>query len=294
MGKVADGVAIIFRDVTALRQEENQLKQYRHIFSHMQEAIIVTDLDGNIIDWNPASETMFGYTRERILGQHTNILTENPDGAPLKQNYKTILKNGDVWTGEYEFVREDRSKGIASTVFALLRNDQGEAYGTVGLCHDLTERKRLEERLMVKSQELQEKNLALNTLLRHAEAERLRACEQVIGELTRKVNEKIFRILELKAKPYAIETQAKLLLEELGVATEVKEFKRSDPVLKLTDKELEVAQLIRLGKTTEEIAFILEKSPDTVRLQRISIRKKLGLGNKERNLASYLKKLDLS
>ncbi|MGC8660586.1 MAG: PAS domain S-box protein, partial [Desulfomonilaceae bacterium] len=46
MGKVRDGVALFFHDVTASRSEEAQLKHYRHIFSHMDEAIIVTDLDG--------------------------------------------------------------------------------------------------------------------------------------------------------------------------------------------------------------------------------------------------------
>ena len=55
-----------------------------------------------------------------------------------------------------------------------------------------------------------------------------------------------------------------------------------------------MAQLIRLGKTTDEIAFILEKSPDTIRLQRISIRRKLGLTRRDRNLAAYLRKIDIA
>ena len=294
LGKVGDGSAVFFNDVTAIRQEEHHLRQYRHIFSHMEEAIIVTDLEGNVIDWNPASERMFGYTKEQIMGRSVYMLTQNPDGAQLKQQSRSLLRDGDIWKGEYEFMRADGTRGIASSVYALLKDDTGRAYGSVGLSHDVTERRRLEERLTIKSQELQEKNLALNTLLRHAEAERVMACEHVVADLARKVNDRLYRILEGKQKPQTVETQVKLLLEELGAVPESRGLDRGDPALKLTEKELEVAQLIRLGKTSEEIAFILDKSPDTIRLQRISIRKKLGLTRRDRNLAAYLKKLDLT
>ncbi|MGB6065328.1 MAG: PAS domain S-box protein [Desulfomonilaceae bacterium] len=294
LGKVGDGAAVFFKDVTTIRQEESHLKQYRHIFSHMEEAIIVTDLVGNIIDWNPASERMFGYTKEQILGKSVFVLTPNPDGVQLKQHSSNVLRDGDVWKGEYEFVRGDGSRGIAFSVFALLKDDRGMAYGSVGLCHDLTERKRLEEMLTVKNQELQEKNLALNTLLRHAETERMTACERVVADLARRINDRLSRILDGRYKPQTVETHAKLLLQELGVAPKPGTLDRSDPTLKLTEKELEVARLIRLGKTTEEIAFILNKSPDTIRLQRISIRKRLGLARKDRNLAGYLKKMDFT
>lgn len=294
IGKVGDGTAIFFHDVTAVRFEETQLKHYRHIFSHMDEAIIVTDLDGNIIDWNPASERMFGYPKEQILGKSAYLLTQGPDGLQMKQQSRDVLRDGDVWKGEYGFIRKDGTRGVAISVFALLKDDQGIVYGTVGLSHDLTERKRLEERLTAKSQELQEKNMALNTLLRHAETERVMACERVAAEMARKVNDRLFHILEGKSKPQMVETQVNLLLHELGTTPETRRLGPNDPALKLTEKELEVAQLIRLGKTSEEIAFILDKSPDTIRLQRISIRKKLGIDRKDRNLASHLKKMDLS
>jgi PAS domain S-box-containing protein len=294
LGKVGDGAAVFFKDVTEMRLEESHLVQYRHIFSHMEEAIIVTDLAGNVIDWNPASERMFGYTKEQILGRSVFVLTPNPSGVQLKQHSSTVLRDGDVWKGEYEFLREDGSRGIAFSVFAMLKDDRGMAYGSVGLCHDLTERKRLEEMLTVKNQELQEKNLALNTLLRHAETERTIACERVVGDLARRINDRLARILDGKHKPQTVETHVNLLLQELGVVPNSRRLDRSDPTLKLTEKELEVAQLIRLGKTTEEMAFILNKSADTIRLQRISIRKKLGLASKDRNLASYLKKMDFT
>ncbi len=294
IGKIGDGVAILMHDVTAIREESRQLRQYRHMFSHMQEAMIITDLQGNVIDWNPASERMFGYTFSQILGRPAEILTQNPRGEQVEQQTRNVLRDGNVWRGEYEFVRGDGTRGIASSVFAMLRDDQGMPDGTVGLCQDLTEQKRFEEILTAKSQELQEKNLALNTLLRHAEAERARACEQMALDLTRRVSDRVHKILEAKGDPLMVENQAALLLQDLGGSRQSETIDVDDPRLKLSGKEMEVAQLIRLGKTTEEIAFLLKKSPDTIRLQRISIRKKLGLTRRDHNLAGYLKQIDLT
>jgi DNA-binding CsgD family transcriptional regulator len=212
----------------------------------------------------------------------------------LRQHSRDILRDGDVWKGEFEFVRGDGSRGVAFSVFALLKDDQGKTYGTVGLSHDLTERKRLEERLTAKSQELQEKNFALNTLLRHAETERVMACERVATDLSQKITDRLLQILQNKNKPNTVEIQARLLLQELKIATESTEIDESDPVVKLSEKEREVAKLIRLVKTTKEIAFILDKSPQTIRLQRISIRKKLGITQRDRNLSVFLKKADLT
>lgn len=293
VGKVGDGAAMFFRDVTLARREEIRLRHYRHVFSHMNEAIIVTDLEGNIIDWNPASERMFGYTKEQILGQSVFLLTESTKSGSLEVNSKRALSEGDVWTGEYEYIRSNGTRGVAFTVFAVLKDDKGEAYGTVGLCHDLTERKRLEERLTAKGQELQEKNLALNTLLRYAEEERIRACERVVSHLGKKINDRVFRMLQEKQNPQLVEAHAKLLLQEIGISEQSKKLDEDDPTLKLSEKELEVAKLIRLGKTTQEIAFILDKSADTVRLQRISIRRKLGLERRDQNLVNFLRKIDL-
>ena len=292
MGKVGDGAAVFFEDVTAAREEERQLKQYRHCFAHMQEAIIVTDLKGRIIDWNPASERMLGYETPKNNGQPSVILARNGKRKKLEQLARNVLEEGDVWKGEYEFIRDTGSQGVAFATIGLLKDDRGDPYGTVGLWHDLTDRKRLEERLTVKTSELREKNLALNTLLRHAEEERIRACEKVAIEVTRGLTDRVFQILEDKQKPDLVESHALLLLKELGIEKEPESLdNRQAPISNLSEKELEVARLIRLGKTTEEIAFILEKSLDTVRLQRISIRKKLGLRRRNQSLAGFLKKI---
>jgi DNA-binding CsgD family transcriptional regulator len=56
----------------------------------------------------------------------------------------------------------------------------------------------------------------------------------------------------------------------------------------LTAKEIEIAKLVRDGKTTKEMADMLHSSIRAVEFHRDNIRKKLGLNKSNKNLRSYL------
>ena len=56
----------------------------------------------------------------------------------------------------------------------------------------------------------------------------------------------------------------------------------------LTPKEIQVAGLVKEGKTTKEIAELMISTTDAIEFHRKSLRKKLGLKNTKSNLRSYL------
>ena len=67
--------------------------------------------------------------------------------------------------------------------------------------------------------------------------------------------------------------------------------KLSSEYLSLTPRELQVANLVREGKTTKEIAGLMGASPATIEVHRYHIREKLGLSRKKTNLRTYLSSL---
>jgi len=60
----------------------------------------------------------------------------------------------------------------------------------------------------------------------------------------------------------------------------------------LTQREMQIANLIRLGKTTKQISDILYLSSKTVDFHRMNIRKRLNISNTKDNLRSYLNEID--
>ncbi len=60
----------------------------------------------------------------------------------------------------------------------------------------------------------------------------------------------------------------------------------------MTAKELQVATLVREGKSNKDIADFMHISLNTVELHRYNLRKKLGIQNKKANLRSFLLSLN--
>jgi DNA-binding CsgD family transcriptional regulator len=147
--------------------------------------------------------------------------------------------------------------------------------------------KKNEEELERKSASLAESNAALKVLLKQREEDKV--------ELERNVLSNVREII----MPYVEELKKGRLTANQSVCIDTIETNLENiisPFLRnitlkyfhLTPRELQVATLVREGRTTKEIAELLNMSSGTIDFYRNSIRKKFGLNNKKVNLRSYL------
>ena len=155
--------------------------------------------------------------------------------------------------------------------------------------HDMLEQ-RVEERtheLRLKSESLEEMNTALKVLLKKREEDKTELEEKVIYN----VKEMVQPFLE-KLGRTRLDGRQRTFLEilESNLNDIVSPFakKLSTRYLNLTPSEIQIANLVKHGKTTKEIAELLSLSTRTIESHRDSIRKKLGIKNQKANLRTHL------
>lgn len=148
-----------------------------------------------------------------------------------------------------------------------------------------------EKDLALMNQELQEVNTALRVLLRKREEDRAELEDRV----ARNIKDRILPYLK-RLKTRGLDEGQKELADILE--THLKEFasgfqqKLTNLCLNVTPMELRVADLVRQGRTTKEIADLLHSSPRAVEFHRMNLRRKLSLKKKKTNLRSFLLSMD--
>ena len=150
----------------------------------------------------------------------------------------------------------------------------------------LETRKEVEE----KAKNLEEMNTALNVLLKHREADREDLANNVMLSVKQLVAPYIHQL-----KNGSLNARSKMLVEmiEAGMKDITSPFtgKLSVAYIDLTPREIQVANLIKQGKHTKDIADFMGISSAAVNLHRNHLIAKLGLKNKKINLYAFLSSL---
>jgi len=135
------------QNITARKQAESELRKQAHIVDTISDVVIVTNVDGDVIDWNPAAERIFGYPKAEIVGRPLHLLSAAEDVPELVRKLRDAFKQHGRWAGELPYIRKDRSYGVADVIVAVQRDANGRASSIISVSRDVTERKRLEAQL---------------------------------------------------------------------------------------------------------------------------------------------------
>jgi PAS domain S-box-containing protein len=134
-------------DITERKEAQTVLLRQAAIFEHLSDAIVITDLRGNITDFNVGGERMLGYRTREILGKPVSIFHPPEDALRIRREALAALAADGTWRGELTFVRRDGTRGVCDTVVKPLANARGDIYGAVCVSRDTTERRRAEQQL---------------------------------------------------------------------------------------------------------------------------------------------------
>ncbi len=136
-----------FRDTTARKRVEEQLRVQASALDAAANAIVITDLHGTIQSVNPAFTALTGYTAAEAVGQNPRVLKAgNQDEAFYRNMWQTIAA-GQVWSGELTNRRKDGSLYEEEMTITPVRDAQGAIVRYIAIKQDITGRKRAEEAL---------------------------------------------------------------------------------------------------------------------------------------------------
>ena len=132
-------------DRTKAEKELKHSKQYaRSIIDSSLDMIVATDINYNINEFNAAAETTFGYKKDEVLGRHIAMLFSDE----LEMDKVMVrINNGGSLANEIINRKKDGTFFISFLSASLLKNEQGDTVGAMGVSRDITAIKKAEEEL---------------------------------------------------------------------------------------------------------------------------------------------------
>lgn len=142
---------IMARDVTERKRAEQMLieseKKYRNLFENSPNAIVLTNEEGIILDCNPATEKIFGFKENELIGKNytTLIIFTSDQISHLIKRYKNFLQYKKSEPLELQISKKD-----ASLAWICYHSSMIEISNEIlieNIVQDITEKKKIEQKL---------------------------------------------------------------------------------------------------------------------------------------------------
>jgi len=297
----------------ALRTSERRLSR---IVEGNAIATFVIDQDHVITHWNRACENLTGYRASEMIGTRHQYKPFNEKPGPVMADFVLDSVSKDVMARYYgktfrhsaaikdgfeaeRFVSMigDNGKWLFFTAAPLVDMD-GRIIGAMETLQDITGRKRaqaalekarnkLEKKVAERTQNLEEVNTALEVLLKTKDDNARQSEEKIIFNIRQLVMPYFEKLHQSKLSDQQ-RTILDIMQDNLNDTVSFSSHGLSMKLMPLTSSEIHVANFVKQGKSTKEIAGILNSSEKTIETHRKNIRTKLGLRNKKVNLRTFL------
>jgi DNA-binding CsgD family transcriptional regulator len=274
----------------------------RSVLNSLSAHIAILDRDGVILETNQAWKAFAikGGAPETFEHRGVNYLKicDTTPGDEAEDAKKVAAGIRAVIAGEVEEFLHDypcHSKDGPHWYYMRAIRMAGPGPIRVVVSHEEITALKLAENALQKSQEklfdqkqsLEEANIALKVLLKQREEDKMELEKKVLTNVKDLVMPYVEKLknsrLRLKDRTLVeiIETHLNDVISPL-----LQSF--ANAKILLTPQEMQVASLVKDGKTSKEIASILNVSETTVNFHRKNLRVKFGLTNQKTNLRSYL------
>ncbi|MCM4157554.1 PAS domain S-box protein [Gramella sp. AN32] len=188
-------------DVTTNVKSQKALKKSLQELQNLMDAttqvsIIETDLEGFPRKFNKGAENLLGYTAEEFIGKKSvSVIHEASEvmerAKELSEMYNEPIEGFDVFiykarlgnfdSNEWTYIRKDGSKFPVQLVVTATRNTTGKITGYLGVATDISQRKKMEARLLNSTKKAEAANKAKSEFLANMSHEIRTPLNGIIG-----------------------------------------------------------------------------------------------------------------
>ncbi len=130
------------------KRAEEELIRLSNAVKTSTDSIVISDLEGKIIDVNEATLKMYGADDKKdLIGKSSLDFIVSEDREKALADIKETLERGYVKNREYHVILKDGGKLPVEMNSGIMKDANGDSIGFVGITRDITERKRAEEEL---------------------------------------------------------------------------------------------------------------------------------------------------
>lgn len=126
---------------------------FRFALENTVDSVVITDMNSIIQYVNPAFSTITGYAPEEVLGKKPNILKSETTTSETYRQMWSVILSGGWWRGEILNQKKSGELWYSFLSISQIRRPDGAPFAYIGISRDITEVKRLEERLFEMSLE---------------------------------------------------------------------------------------------------------------------------------------------
>lgn len=141
-GRVA-GAALILHDVS----ERDELRQFRRAVEQSPSSVVITNTAGDIVYVNPKFTEVTGYSYEEAVGRNPRILKSGEQPREFYEKMWQAISSGKEWRCEFLNRRKNGEEYWEDASLSPVFNAAGAITHYIAVKHEITERKRMEERL---------------------------------------------------------------------------------------------------------------------------------------------------
>lgn len=137
----------LLHKVHEAEKREAHLENFERIVNSSHDAIVTVDINGNVTQWSPSAERLYGFSPEEVIGHPLDVIVP----PQLRDGFLRLInrvRQGESFV-DVETVRISKDERVVHVLLNLfpLKDENGMVIGTCGVTKDITERRKTEKQL---------------------------------------------------------------------------------------------------------------------------------------------------